>query len=264
MKGMKKIGMTLLVGLLLFGMVLSAGCVDEEGETTSVETDENEQSEDTTETTTTEETSTSGMSLSDLLSKARDSSSVSYDMVMSGGPMGAMTTKVWSTEKMTKTESAFMGQTTIVIIDNEEMVMYSYDPAQNTVYKADIGESQAVSGTESFEDVFEKYNPTIVGTEIIDGKMCTVIEYETEGIAVSTKMWIWQEYGSPIKVESTQSIAGRSTTMVMEMKNIKFGSIPDSEFELPEGAEIREFEPGFTPDSEFELPEGMEIPNALQ
>ncbi|MDY6932382.1 MAG: hypothetical protein SVJ22_10770, partial [Halobacteriota archaeon] len=138
MKGIKKIGMALLVGLLLFGMVLSAGCVDEGEETTSVETDENEQPADTTETTSTESTeeeSTSGMSLSDLLSKSRDSSSVSYDMVMSGGPTGTITTKVWSTKEMTKTESTVMGQNVITIVDNEEMIMYTYYPSQNMAMK---------------------------------------------------------------------------------------------------------------------------------
>ncbi|MDY6958780.1 MAG: hypothetical protein SVK08_06440 [Halobacteriota archaeon] len=245
MKEIKKIGMTLLVGLLLFGMVLSAGCVDEEGETTSVETDENEQPADTTETTSTEstesteETSTSGTSLSDLLSKARDSSSVKYDMVMSGGPTGTITTKVWSTKEMTKTESTVMGQNVITIVDNEEMIMYTYYPSQNMAMKMNFSDSQTSSGTESFEDVYDNYNPTIVGTETIDGKMCTVIEYDADG-AVSTKMWIWQEYGFPIKVESTQSIAGSPTTMVMEMKNIEFGSIPDSVFELPAGVEIQD------------------------
>ncbi len=241
MKEMKKIGMTILVGLLLFGMVLSAGCVDEEGETTSVETDENEQSEGTIEETesTTEEAPTEETSLSNLLSKARDSSSVSYDMVMTGGPMDTtVTMKVWSTEKMSKMESTVMGQTSIVIIDNEEMVMFTYSPLTNTAMKMDFSESQESSGTESFEDVSEDYDPTIVGTETIDGKKCTVVEYDADD--ATSKMWVWQEHGFPIKVETTSSVAGTSTTMVIEMKNIEFGPISDSVFDLPEGVEIQD------------------------
>ena len=80
----------------------------------------------------------------------------------------------------------------------------------------------------------EEYNPVIVGSEVVDGKDCWVVEASAEG--VSTKYWIWKEKGFPVKVE-VDTAEGKTT---MEYKNIDFGNIPDSEFELPAGVQIME------------------------
>jgi outer membrane lipoprotein-sorting protein len=77
-----------------------------------------------------------------------------------------------------------------------------------------------------------QYHPQTTGTETIDGKLCLVVEYTVQGL--STKAWIWQEYGFPLKVV-TETAQG--TTMV-EYKNIDFSGIPDSEFQLPPGVQI--------------------------
>jgi outer membrane lipoprotein-sorting protein len=58
------------------------------------------------------------------------------------------------------------------------------------------------------------------------------VEYTVEGTA--TKMWIWEEYAFPIRVEVTTT-EGKTT---IEYKNIEFVDIPDSMFELPAGVEI--------------------------
>ncbi|MDY6966441.1 MAG: DUF4412 domain-containing protein [Halobacteriota archaeon] len=249
MKEMRKIGLLLLTGLLLLGMVLTAGCVDEEGNTTSPETETSETEAPETETTeepSASEESTSDVTLSDLLDLARDSSSATYDMVISGGPLETTTTKVWSTETKQKMESTMMGQTTITIIDQEKQEMYSYFPDQNMAMKLDFSDSETSQQAESFTEIMEDYSPTIVGTETIDGKLCTIIEYESSinDAQTTQKVWVWQRYGFPIRVEATTTIAGTPTTTVMEMKNIEFGPIPDSTFELPAGVDIQEMSYG--------------------
>ncbi len=76
------------------------------------------------------------------------------------------------------------------------------------------------------------YNPKVVGTETIDGKACLVVEYSVSG--APTKMWLWQDYGFPLRVE-TKVPAG---IKVVESSNIDFADIPDSMFELPPGVQV--------------------------
>ncbi|NLB18936.1 MAG: hypothetical protein GX825_09475 [Syntrophomonadaceae bacterium] len=47
-------------------------------------------------------------------------------------------------------------------------------------------------------------------------------------------MWIWKDYGLPLKVETI--VEGES--LVIEYKNINIGEIDDSMFELPAGIEV--------------------------
>jgi outer membrane lipoprotein-sorting protein len=92
--------------------------------------------------------------------------------------------------------------------------------------------SQATkSATEEAESI-PNYNPTILGTETIDGKVCLVVEYTV--VEAATKAWIWEEHGFPIRVEVTTT----EGTTTVEYKNIEFVDIPDSMFELPPGVQI--------------------------
>ena len=123
------------------------------------------------------------------------------------------------------------GQTAITLLDMDANTMYIYYPGQNMAIEmtyepteSPIDESQSITN----------YNPTIIGTETLDGKVCLVVEYTADG--VTTKMWIWKENGFPIRIETT---TGEGKT-VIELKNIDFSDIPDSEFELPQGVEIVE------------------------
>jgi len=115
-------------------------------------------------------------------------------------------------------------------------VSYVYISAQNIAMKMDIGEVQENVGESPVEqsESIEKYNPTVVGSEVLDGKNCLVVEYTTE--TAETKMWIWKKHGFPIRTETTTD---KGTTIV-EIKNIEFGDIPDTMFELPAGIQIIE------------------------
>ena len=83
------------------------------------------------------------------------------------------------------------------------------------------------------------YNPKVVGTATIDGKDCLVVEYIVNG--EPTKMWLWQDYGFPLRVETTVP-AGIN---IVESRNIDFTDIPDSVFELPQGVQL--IKPGLNP-----------------
>ena len=169
-----------------------------------------------------------------IASKAAAIDTVKYDQIMSGPGIPDTTAKVWlkSEAGKMKTETTMQGQTTIMIADWNEGVVYNYMPAQNMAFKMDIGQApeSPVEGTVNLDD----YEPVIVGSEVVDGKDCWVVEADREG--VNTKSWIWKEKGFPVKVE-VDTDQGK---MIVEYKNIDFGDIPDSEFELPAGVQIME------------------------
>lgn len=239
---------TLFVGLLLIGVIVSAGCI---GDTP---TEEGEASQPSTAEISTD-TSSGGL-LSDLLDKAKGSPSATYDLVISGGATGeTMTSKVWSTETKERMDFTIAGMKSITIIDKEAQVMYMYDPDQNTAMRMDFSSTDTSKQAQSFTEIMAEYNPTVVGTETIDGKKCTVIEFETvtEDATVTQKMWVWKDHGFPIKVEMTSTHGGTPVTTVMEMKNIEFGPIDPSVFELPADAEIMEMSSGMP-----SIPGGMQ------
>jgi len=109
--------------------------------------------------------------------------------------------------------------------------MYMYYPDQNMAMKVTYEPTEsAVDEAQSIVD----YNPVIIGHETLDGKVCLVVEYTVEG--VTARMWIWEQYGFPIKIVSTTA----DGTVTVEYKNIEFIDIPDNMFELPAGVEIIE------------------------
>ena len=130
-----------------------------------------------------------------------------------------------------RTETVVEGQTTIMLVDSDAQVTYMYFPDTNMAMKMSFEEPDSpIEDAESIPD----FNPVILGTETLDGKVCLVVEYTFEGITV--KMWVWKDNGFPIRVEMTTP----EGDMVMEYRNYDFGDIPDSKFELPEGVQIQE------------------------
>ena len=82
-------------------------------------------------------------------------------------------------------------------------------------------------------------NPVITGTEKIDGKSCWVIEFTDLSAREDVKAWVWKDKAFPIRVEMKSH---QGPTMLQEYKNIDFGNILDSEFELPAGVEVIDLE----------------------
>jgi len=167
--------------------------------------------------------------LSDILDRAKGITSVKYDMVMRMPGVPTTTTKVWMKgDDKIRMEMAAAGQTVITILNED--TMYMYYPKRNMAMKMDTS-GVLESAVEEVGSI-GKYKPRVVGTEKMDGKICTVVEYVTpEG---RTKMWIWQKHGFPIRREMTTE----GGTTIIEYKNIQFGKIPDNMFELPAGVKI--------------------------
>lgn len=176
---------------------------------------------------------TSGDSLADILTLGSGITSVQYDSVVTSPGADTFTMHVWLKEDKIRTESETVGETIVSIVDLDAQVMYQYFPSQNMAYKTSYtqGESTALTETQSIS----AYSPTVIGTQTLDGKECLVVEYSASGATVKT--WIWKEHGFPIRVETTTA----GGTAIVEYKNIEFGDIPDSMFEIPAGVQIINF-----------------------
>jgi len=182
------------------------------------------------QTTESEASQPSGEVLDDVLGRALDIESVKFDMIITGPGAAPITSKVWLKGQNMKSETTAEGQTVVYIINHETQTMYMYMPDQNMAFTVTYDQSQ-ISPIDGLQEL-SQYHPQTTGTETIDGKLCLVVEYTVQGL--STKAWIWQEYGFPLKVV-TETAQGTTT---VEYKNIDFSDIPDSEFQLPPGVQI--------------------------
>jgi len=213
-----KIKNLIFVIILLTGIIFLSGCgaKKESGESGKVLKDKEEQS------------------LTEILEKAKGITSFKYDMVATVPGQAAVTTKMWWRGQKTRMEGTFDGRDMVYLVDAGKQIAYMYMPAENMAMKISLGKAKETAGESPIEQSgsVEKYNPVTLGSEVLDGKSCLVVEYTAEGTEV--KMWIWEKYGLPIKTESTTA----QGTSIVELKNIDFGNISDRMFELPAGVQM--------------------------
>jgi hypothetical protein len=184
-----------------------------------------------TQTMTT--SSAAGSSAIDILGRGASIASIYYEMT--ADTAGQTTTvRVWQkNNKKVKEELAIMGVTTDLLLDIDARIMYTYMPDQNMAIKTTLDASQIPQSIAEENTAIQQYNPTIIGTETIDGKSCTIITWNapTSG---TVKDWVWTEKGFPLKMEVTAN----DVTTTIEFKNLDFSDIPDSTFELPKDVQI--------------------------
>jgi outer membrane lipoprotein-sorting protein len=180
----------------------------------------------TTSPVTTTTTVTTGDNLENIISQAASFPTVYYEMVSTISGTMTMTVKYWMKNRKVRAEMSDTGIITLMNMDTH--TMYMYTPATNTAVKMVYDASQVPGNPNQILD----YTPNVVGTETIDGKVCTIIEYNYGQASVKT--WIWNDKGYPVRMETTSN----GVTSVVEWRNFNFSDIDDSMFELPEGVEI--------------------------
>ena len=163
--------------------------------------------------------------LSEILGLTSAIESLKFDMAMTAPGMPDITSKVWQETNKMKTEMTVQGMTIITYIDYDAQRLCAYVPTMGMVVASDFSQAPADPIGES--GTILDYQPTIIGEETIDGKVCLVFEWTTDG--VHTKWWLWKAKGFPIKAVMTTP----EGTTTIEYSNIEFGDIPDSEFEFP-------------------------------
>ncbi|MFA5309337.1 MAG: DUF4412 domain-containing protein [Dehalococcoidales bacterium] len=174
--------------------------------------------------------------LADILGKGSDLISIKYDMTINANGEQSITATVYQKNRNMREDMSMSGMSVIMIFNTDDNVMYIYYPDQKMAIKQALNEDMVPAGNlQDTSDIMD-YSPNVTGTETIDGHVCAVVYYEQPG-AGSVKMWIWEEKGFPVKMETTTS----SGTTTIEFTNISFSDIPDSTFELPDDVQIQEY-----------------------
>ena len=168
-----------------------------------------------------------------VLAKSENIESLKYQVEINDG-QETNTMLFWQNQQKIRMEMSVQGQETVFLTDQE--TSYMFFPIQNMATKIDVSESRDITENSIVEQSLRllDYAPAVLGSEKIDDKDCLVVQYAIYGQEI--KMWIWEEYGLPIKTETLTE----QGLMVHQVKNIEFVEIPDSVFQLPPEIEITE------------------------
>ena len=179
----------------------------------------------TTKTTVASTTAATGNGLSDLIGKAASVSYYYCEVNMTSGT-DTSNMKEWiktGNPAKIRMEVAAVGQTTDIIYDGQNYYMYL--PAANMAYQMSVASAQQYTANSGDTSSLTQYNPVLVGPDTVNGMACTVYQYTIQG--VSTKIWIWNQYGLPVQMVSD--------TITIVYSNYSFSAIDDSMFQLPAG-----------------------------
>src|SRR6056297_1803882 len=238
--------------VLALSVVALAGCGQSEQEPASEDQDQQGQQEKASPDAASEEgdapqeAEPSTPTVSSILSGFSDVGSLKYDVVVNPANGEEHTATVWWKGDQTKAESTMSMQGRdvdgVYLLDESKNEAIAYSSDMGRAIKMDYSRVKKQVGISPEEQTSEIQSgaPKITSTnEVWDGKDCVVVEY-TDDQGNTGKTWIWKEHGLPVR-SVHQTSQGES---VMELKNIEFTNIPDSEFELPAGVEVMELPTG--------------------
>ena len=146
------------------------------------------------------------------------------------------TMKFWQKVPYLRIESFAEGSASEMIIHPD--ALYLYDSSQDKYLKMSFEKIKAQPAYNSLKDQIEQIRNNkavkVLGTEIIDGKLATIIEYPfvLQGVSIRRKTWIWNEKGIPLRTEETMKMGETAKTTKIELSNFVFEDIPDSVFEV--------------------------------
>jgi hypothetical protein len=224
----KKITSLGIMALLMFALLSLVACSSQSTTSQSTTPPTKSVAQTTSAATSTQ---TSSGSVANLLGKAASITSWKCDVVTTAADNSVTTSTMFVKNKKMRIESSVQGQNPVTLIDIDAKTMYIYTPAQNTSIKMDFNQApQSAIGSS-----ISQYNPVIIGSETLDGKLCQIVQYTANGVAI--KEWIWDAKGLPVRLQTTIS-NGTSTT---DYKNYDFSDISDTMFVLPQGVTITSF-----------------------
>lgn len=173
--------------------------------------------------------------ISELFAKGQKLEGISYDCVVSEKGNITVNSKVWMQGSKMKVEATIEGQTMITFIDGDSVI--GYNPDQKTAFKLSIDKAkQAKTPNEYLKEANSQTDKfKSIETIVYDGVKCRVISSTGTDGKELTKMWIREDCGIPVKVETVGPDGNKS---VLEYKNMKVGALPEGTFKLPDGVQI--------------------------
>ncbi|MGC9317484.1 MAG: hypothetical protein ACP5KN_05540 [Armatimonadota bacterium] len=115
----------------------------------------------------------------------------------------------------------------VVVMDNEEKMMYSWDPGKGQGMKMPLTETEAQDPANPYDNVDPE--AAISGSETIDGVECWTVE-TSAGEGETAKVWIAKDDGLVRKMQSGD------TTITYDYSQV--GEVPASAFEPPKDIEL--------------------------
>jgi outer membrane lipoprotein-sorting protein len=179
-------------------------------------------------------------SIQTILAKAETIGSMYYEVATSTNMPGVgtytVTTKIWQKTPYLKEDikSVTAGITTTLLVIQRPEGIYKYDITQNKYVLTTSIVTLEQSNSEMTKDLLNNQTITTLGTETIDGKTATILQYmpKQEGNSTAMKMWVWNEKGVPLKALVTTTSGGTTITMDINYSNYSFSDIPDSTFSV--------------------------------
>ena len=154
-----------------------------------------------------------------------------YEMSVSGMGMPASITRMYTKGGLMRMESEVMGTTYVMIY--EEEAFYTLDPSTKTAMKMPLTmeEDTEVLTLDEFTQDVDETRFGYLGKESLRGITCHVVETKDEVEGITMKMWLHEDYGFPMKIETTMAEGG---TSVMDVTDFQVGGLSDALFEVPE------------------------------
>jgi outer membrane lipoprotein-sorting protein len=190
----------------------------------------------TSKTTTTETTKdTSQETLSELFTKGQKVEGLSYEYVLTINGTQASNGKISIQENKMRMETTVEGKTMITIADGQSYL--GYYPDQKIAYKITVDQTKQAKTPEEYakEASAETDKFKTLETTVYDGVKCRVISLAGTNGQEQMKMWIREDYGIPVRVETTAADGNKT---VIEYKNLKIGKLPDDTFKLPADVQV--------------------------
>lgn len=190
----------------------------------------------TTKTTTTETPKeTAQETLADLFAKGQNVEGISYEYVLSVNGTQTFNGKISIQENKMRMESTVEGQKMIMIADGQSY--FSYNPDQKTAFKVSADQTNQTKTPAEYlkEASTETDKFKTLETTDYEGVKCRVISLEGANGQEQMKMWIREDYGIPVRVET---VAADGSKTVIEYKNLKIGTLPEDTFKLPADVQV--------------------------
>jgi len=178
--------------------------------------------------------------LEQILRKAQTIESVYYEVNVTETVDGKLTLnttmKIWQETPYMKENASYSyaGVTLNVSYIQRPNGTFQFEPTKNMyVLYQEIVLPQRSTGDVA-EDLLNNRSLIILGTETIDGKTTTVIQYTTNQSENSTtmKMWIWNDKGVPLKLLETRIREDMTFTWDYSYHDYLFEDIPDNTFDI--------------------------------
>jgi hypothetical protein len=183
-------------------------------------------------------------SVQGMLEKAATIDSLSYEIAMTMdmaqyGTQSA-TMKIWQEKPYFKQQistSAGGMTSTISVIQRPEGV-YLYDTIQGKYVLTTTVPSYTTSlqylDSQMIKNLLNNQSVMQFETETLDGKLSTTFEYTISmmGMNMTTKIWIWNDKGLPLKAHMVMTMEQTSMILDMIFSDYSFADIPDSTFDV--------------------------------